>query len=267
MNYCPKCGSKREGNFCADCGFNFNSPKKESQSLLSNNDFASEKSDNHKKENEVKSNYDYVQKLNYLFSNNNNLFFFKEIPIKSLLKLIRLFDYKNNETIKNLNHLIYYKIEQSNTAGGWDIGFSIAINSNKLFLIISSAETLNILHKSTTTELTGIYEIYNYEKKTFTNTLSVEGDFLIIKQLNATTKIIKHNISNHQNVFKDLINLLNNDIEILQSLKNYSVFLDKDLLKKNDKLTLDEMTSNCLVYAIGGFLLLMLILWILSKIA
>ncbi len=184
-----------------------------------------------------------------------------------MLKLIRLFDYKNDENIKNLNHLIYYKIEQSNTAGGWDIGFSIAINSNKLFFLISSAEPLKILHKSTTNQLIGIYEIYNYEDKAFTNSLSVEGDFLIINQLNGLTKIIKHNISNHQKVFNDLINLLNNDIEILKSLNNYSVFLDKDLLKKNDKLTLDEMTSNCLIYAIGGILLLMLILWILSKVA
>jgi uncharacterized Zn finger protein (UPF0148 family) len=263
MNYCPKCGSKKDGNFCAECGFNFKTEKKQSEQLAKKS-ADSENSKNPKKTKGVESNYDDFQKLNFFFSKNKTLYSLKEIPIKSLLKLIRLFDYKNDENIKNLNHLIYYRIEESNTAGGWDAGFSVAINSNKLYLLISSAEPLNILHKSTKSEKIGIYEIYDYEQNTFINSISVEGDFLLITQSIGLKEIIKHNISNHQMVINDLINLLNHDIQILNSLKNHSVFLDKDTLKKNNKLTLDELTSNCLVFVIGGVLLLMLILWILS---
>jgi hypothetical protein len=250
MKYCPECGFERESNFCSKCGYKFiiDTP--------SNKKTGSAKLVNNSQGNDIRAS----------FSNKKKLYFLNEIPTKPLLKLIKLFDGKNDYTIKNLTHLVFYSIEETSQIGGWDIGFSVAICSNKLYLLISSGEPVRILHKSTTSLKYDMYEIYDFSKKKFLYDFGVEGDYLILKD-KENNQFIQHNIENHQNVYVELINYFNNHIQFIHNLEQEGLFIEQDVFIKKDKLTIGQIVEKFLLICFLAFLIFVAVIWVLSKVA
>lgn len=248
MRYCPECGFERESNFCSKCGYKFSINTKSIKNTV-----------NVKLINNVPG-----DKLKQSFSKSKKLYFLNEIPVKSLLKFIKLFDGINDNTVKNLTHIMFYSIEETSQIGGWDIGFSVAICSNKLYFLISSGEPVRILHKSTTSLKIDMYEIYDFSEKKAQFDFEIKGDYLVLKDLE-NNQIVQHNIEYHQAIYLELINYLNNHFQSIKNLEPAGLFIEPEVFNKKDKLTLGQILGNCLLICIIGFVVFVAVVWVLSK--
>lgn len=257
MSYCTNCGTVIESGakFCSGCGIRIvekeNNEEVES-SLIS--EIIPEKIN-------VKNNIE-----NY-FSIDKKLFFGNKIPIKPLVRILKMFeDDDSKKIVSQLNHLFFYSIEQETSIGGWDLGFSLATFSNKLYLMVSNGEPLRHFTTTGTVVKKKIYEIYDFEEKNLKTFLQIKDNKLIIKDLFGNTKsyTISGHTGNHTRFVEELI-------IFISALSNYDInsigksrFITQDEFLEYSKPNLGEKVSKGCWYLIILFIAFVVFVFIMS---
>jgi len=264
MKFCSNCGIKieKQANFCPSCGNSLmkTSTKTEEKNIeidsrIENPEIT--KAPKVSRSQRLPSTQNFQSMVPY-FTINKNIFFSNNIPLKPLLKLLRVFSKPEDKAlISKLRHLIFYTIEESSSIGGWDLGFTLSIFSSKLYLVVVTGEPLRILHKSTTNIKEGIYEIFDFENTNFNAVLSLQHKLII--ELKDSGVISSHTIQNHEQAVFDLIDFIKVFTNYPPNTFEEGIYIHEDILKKNDKLNFGEIVTNIIVILIAIVSILLII--------
>lgn len=258
MAYCTNCGTQQseESKFCHNCGTQIDEKQNLNtveSSLIS----------------EIKPKKIKVKKsIEKYFTSNKKLFLGNYIPIKPLVRILKMFEENEEKKIvSKLNHLLFYSISQESSIGGWDLGFSLGMFSNKIYLIISNGEPYWHFTVRGTRIKKQIFEIYDFDKKHLNSILRIQENKLII--MNGFNDNVSFTINGHNWDYTKFVEEL---INFINDLKNHNVnsigeskLITENEFKENSKPNLGEKVNKGCGYLIVIFILFVVFVFIMAS--